>query len=1205
MAQQIKNKFIGNDQVDGDKILLEQSQSIRAKDSSDQEVDLISLGASDEVLVKGQEVGLKSDIDAIEDRLDIIEGADTVEGSIAKAEKDAKEYADQKITDLVGSAPAVLDTLNELASALGSDPNFATTVANQIAGVQSAVDEVEDDVSNLVTLSGMPVDSQHLGEFTGTTIPDSQTIKEALQALETAVESVSGGGSSTQTELDNTQEGAGLNTDGSYIEPINSNYLSGTLSLAGADMMLDTQIKVNEDAIAQEVIDRADADSDLQDEIDATQQGAGLEVDGSYVAPVGSNYLGSATSLKDADSELDSQIKVNADAIAEVADNIADHISQQVGAHEASAISVVAIEDVAGSDVQAVLEDLKSQIDNHLSDTEGAHSASAISVSPAGNLAASDTQAALEELQGDIDTINQELGELSFSAEAISFAPAGDIEAVNVQDAIEELDSEKVAKAGDVLTGTLEWSDEDVYSDPSYSSTALTTVKIGEVAGGFAGSKDAFRVNYTYSDNDGSTEDTRLEVTSQGHIYLYSENNDSAFVTQLVMNDNGFIYNKNDGSGSVPGDISFNSQLVHKKYVDDGDASLQSQIDSLSDQVGDDLQDAISGLQSAVTAEESARIAGDSSLQSAIDDEASARIAGDSSLQSAIDTEKSRVDAILDASDADKDSFAEIVSLINSVDTENDQAFAGYVQSNNAALAQEILDRQSGDTTLQDQINTLKNFSYDQTVHVAKNGLDTNSGKQHSPFLTITAAQNSILDASPTKRYVVKVAPGLYTESIDLKANVFIAGEGNKEAVRINGAVSLASDFSGSGDHRSGFNRITLLSAADFNWATVTSAAGKLYVSETVFASTVNMYGHNNAIAQAQFADCQLFGKLTISGINVGVFHNNFCWEGIELNQHPNGGMATILNAVGGTIGGELKLTTTVDDFNRRCSAFVKSCYTGQITIDGIKSYVDATNDSIPAAGATILNSGNLIRLNDTGLNRDLSNLSYPTAVNYPIMPANSGATNLGDWGKQWAWTFSYVHASSGSDAYLISYGSSFGADSVGRNVGIIADGAGLQENVSGGNISISTSSAVSGTGIRGKVILDGREIDASNKQIKNLASGTDAADAINKGQLDAIDEKIETEKNRIDALESQTDGPFFSNGSVTVGAELAFIDLDREYIKMMSVAVGRLSIHEGEDYTVSVVGGVTRLTFINSLANPDGEEKIETGDKVFFVGAY
>ena len=49
-----------------------------------------------------------------------------------------------------------------------------------------------------------------------------------------------------------------------------------------------------------------------------------------------------------------------------------------------------------------------------------------------------------------------------------------------------------------------------------------------------------------------------------------------------------------------------------------------------------------------------------------------------SSVDSRILTEKGRVDAILLASDADKDSFAEIVSLINSVDTTNDNTFASF-----------------------------------------------------------------------------------------------------------------------------------------------------------------------------------------------------------------------------------------------------------------------------------------------------------------------------------------------------------------------------------------------------------------------------------------------------------------------------------------------------------------------------------------------
>lgn len=41
-------------------------------------------------------------------------------------------YVDTSVAGLVDSAPETLDTLNELSAALGNDPNFATTVANQI-----------------------------------------------------------------------------------------------------------------------------------------------------------------------------------------------------------------------------------------------------------------------------------------------------------------------------------------------------------------------------------------------------------------------------------------------------------------------------------------------------------------------------------------------------------------------------------------------------------------------------------------------------------------------------------------------------------------------------------------------------------------------------------------------------------------------------------------------------------------------------------------------------------------------------------------------------------------------------------------------------------------------------------------------------------------------------------------------------------------
>lgn len=53
-----------------------------------------------------------------------------------------------------------------------------------------------------------------------------------------------------QTELDDTQTGAGLGTDGSYTADGGANYIDSATSLYNADQLLDAQVKANADAIA-------------------------------------------------------------------------------------------------------------------------------------------------------------------------------------------------------------------------------------------------------------------------------------------------------------------------------------------------------------------------------------------------------------------------------------------------------------------------------------------------------------------------------------------------------------------------------------------------------------------------------------------------------------------------------------------------------------------------------------------------------------------------------------------------------------------------------------------------------------------------------------------------------------------------------------------------------------------------------------------
>jgi hypothetical protein len=78
-----------------------------------------------------------------------------------QAEVDAKAYADQKVADLVDSAPALLDTLNELAAAIGDNPNYAADLATSVG---EKVAKAGDTMTGLLVLSADP--SANLGAAT-------------------------------------------------------------------------------------------------------------------------------------------------------------------------------------------------------------------------------------------------------------------------------------------------------------------------------------------------------------------------------------------------------------------------------------------------------------------------------------------------------------------------------------------------------------------------------------------------------------------------------------------------------------------------------------------------------------------------------------------------------------------------------------------------------------------------------------------------------------------------------------------------------------------------------------------------------------------------------------------------------------------------------------------------------------------------------
>lgn len=86
--------------------------------------------------------------------VDVVGGADLTNYAL-------KSYVDTAIANAIDAAPAALDTLNELAAALGDDANFAATVTTALAGkaptshTHSAADITSGTMNNAnVTIDG-------------------------------------------------------------------------------------------------------------------------------------------------------------------------------------------------------------------------------------------------------------------------------------------------------------------------------------------------------------------------------------------------------------------------------------------------------------------------------------------------------------------------------------------------------------------------------------------------------------------------------------------------------------------------------------------------------------------------------------------------------------------------------------------------------------------------------------------------------------------------------------------------------------------------------------------------------------------------------------------------------------------------------------------------------------------------------------------
>lgn len=310
--------------------------------------------AADELLVKkeeGKELSSNDFTDELKAKLEGIEEFANRITNVSQLVNDSKFQTEEEvkaaIEGIIGSAPDVLDTLKEIADALGNDPNFATTITKKLAALAEQINqEVEDrtnavsqvqgdldtkyqELSSKITLqtenlnkeisdrkkadTAMKLEITNLGTSLtalGTELrqiinQNYQTLQQQIRAQDALIQENT---QAIQTNLSLIQSlQTKVDTNVSDVDKLKKDLETEVADRKAADTVLQEKINTNADGLAKEISDRKAADQVLQQNIDAESQ-ARTQADSQIRTDLSKKIEDETTARTQADTQLSQRI---------------------------------------------------------------------------------------------------------------------------------------------------------------------------------------------------------------------------------------------------------------------------------------------------------------------------------------------------------------------------------------------------------------------------------------------------------------------------------------------------------------------------------------------------------------------------------------------------------------------------------------------------------------------------------------------------------------------------------------------------------------------------------------------------------------------------------------------------------------------------------------------------------------------------------